>query len=71
MYVYSATRTYLICTQDYFLHAERVFIYLNDPLRHFSQNSDCELDTMADSAKSAVHSHENRLTLAHSQVTVL
>ena len=32
----------------------------------FPQKSDCELDLPADSAKSVVHAHENRLTLARS-----
>ena len=41
----------------------------------FPQRSDCELDLSADSAKSVVHTRENRLMLAHTcvafQVTVL
>ena len=55
----------IIIRQGNLGQTDETFVTRSRKRGHFPQNTDCELDVPADSAKSAVHARENRLMPAH------
>ena len=53
-------------SRSYLIAGMHVYVTHSRKRGPFPQKSDCELDLSVDSAKSVVHTRENRLMLAHS-----